>query len=165
MEADGYRVHWIDTAETPQNADEKRTKYAGMVYKNGLANRYSVDILTVIMYGVEEHRILLIDQAPDEPAPAFLRDPAFVLERSREHKDHVPDDDFYTGERATNQGPTKRTIRNAVYVYNGEEHTLADWARTADIPYHTLYQRMVMMRWPIGQALTTPVQKRQKKAG
>lgn len=151
-------ITWIDTADTPRNADEKRAKYAGMVSKNGLSDRYGVDILTVTIFGVEEHRIMLIDSSPGQPAPEFLRDSEFVLRRSREHKSHVSDHDFYSGaERTESPGRVTRTLRHATYGYQGEFHTVAEWARETGIPYGTLYARLTA-GWAIGEALTRPVQ-------
>lgn len=164
--AEDHEIRWVATAATAKNADEKRTLLAGMIAKNGLKDRYSMDILTVEVGGVEEHRLMLVDSKPGEPPPDFLRDPAFVMRRSREHKRHVPDDEFYEGTPSTAPaGRIKRTIRDAVYCYGDEEHTLAEWARISGIPYATFYHRLVIARWPIGEAITRPVEKRRSRAG
>lgn len=42
-------------------------------------------------------------------------------------------------------------------TYNGETHSMADWARIVDIPYSTLRSRKNSLGWSDEKALTTPV--------
>lgn len=46
---------------------------------------------------------------------------------------------------------------NAIYEYQGESHTVADWARIKGIRVHTLYTRL-RLGWSIEKALESPVE-------
>lgn len=46
--------------------------------------------------------------------------------------------------------------------FNGETHTISEWADTYGLKYHTLYARIVKKHWGIEEALTTPIN-RQKQ--
>ena len=55
--------------------------------------------------------------------------------------------------------------RNCVfYTYNGEVHTLAEWADIVKIPKTTLWNRIKMYGWELEKALTTPVATRSNNA-
>ena len=55
--------------------------------------------------------------------------------------------------------------RNCIcYTYNGETHTLAEWADIVNIPKTTLWNRLKMYGWGLEKALTTPVAKRSNNA-
>lgn len=45
---------------------------------------------------------------------------------------------------------------NIKYEYNGECHTLTEWARIVNINSYTLYQRINRLKWTIEEALTLP---------
>nr|DAM47652.1 MAG TPA: PVL ORF-50-like family [Caudoviricetes sp.] len=48
--------------------------------------------------------------------------------------------------------------RNTIYItYNGEMHSISEWAIIYNIPYATLYDRYVNKHWTAEQALITPV--------
>lgn len=49
------------------------------------------------------------------------------------------------------------TRANHRVAYNGETHTIAEWARIVDIPYKSLLNRINSYKWSIEKALTTPV--------
>lgn len=42
---------------------------------------------------------------------------------------------------------------NTHYEYNGESHTIAEWGRITGIPQLLIRQRVVVNKWPIGEAL------------
>ena len=55
--------------------------------------------------------------------------------------------------------------RNCVfYTYNGEVHTLAEWADIVKIPKTTLWNRLKMYGWELEKALPTPVAPRSNNA-
>ena len=49
---------------------------------------------------------------------------------------------------------------NNFITYNGETHTIAEWASIKDLTYATLYQRIMKHKWTIERALTTKQNKR-----
>lgn len=46
---------------------------------------------------------------------------------------------------------------NKFVTYNGVTKTIKQWSYECDIPYTTLYHRVVTAKWDIEKALTTPV--------
>jgi len=46
------------------------------------------------------------------------------------------------------------------YEFDGEVHSLKEWAKIKDIPYWTVWARIKKSGWSIDKALTTPVQSR-----
>lgn len=48
---------------------------------------------------------------------------------------------------------------NRYITYNGETHTIAEWAEIIGLPYGTLYQRLNKSGWPIEKALTEKVRR------
>lgn len=63
-----------------------------------------------------------------------------------------------------NKGKASPKPDTLIYSALGEKHTLPEWARLTGIQYHTLQSRL-RSGWSIVEALTTPVQGRQKRAG
>lgn len=48
--------------------------------------------------------------------------------------------------------------RSSHYIeYNGEKHTIAEWAKIKGIKYHTLLQRLDKLHWNIEKSLNTEV--------
>jgi hypothetical protein len=48
--------------------------------------------------------------------------------------------------------------RNSRWIeYRGVRRTVADWARLYGLPTCVLYRRVMVYRWPMAEALTTPV--------
>lgn len=43
---------------------------------------------------------------------------------------------------------------NRILEYNGERHTMAEWSKLTNIPYHTLAQRLEKLNWSVERALT-----------
>ena len=43
---------------------------------------------------------------------------------------------------------------NVVVLYQGEEHTIAEWAKIKNIPYHTLRNRITSLGWSVERAMT-----------
>lgn len=46
---------------------------------------------------------------------------------------------------------------NINLTYNGESHTMSEWAKVLGISYSALQQRIGKLRWSVEKALTTPV--------
>lgn len=51
---------------------------------------------------------------------------------------------------------------NTVYEYNGETHTLSEWAKVTGIHRATISRRILVYGWSIERALTEPVRKKIK---
>lgn len=49
------------------------------------------------------------------------------------------------------------TRKNHFLTYNGETHTVSEWARIVGLQYHTLLGRINNYHWSVEKALTTPV--------
>lgn len=56
---------------------------------------------------------------------------------------------------STEQARNKRN--NRIITWNGRTQTLPAWAEETGIPYHTLKARLFVLKWPVEEALTTPV--------
>lgn len=57
---------------------------------------------------------------------------------------------------ATKKEQSNNTRRNIFLEFNGEEHTIKEWAKIYKIIYSTLYSRIQRNGWSIEKALTTP---------
>lgn len=49
------------------------------------------------------------------------------------------------------------TSRNHLLTYNGETHTMSEWAKIINIDYSTLRSRLNDSGWSVEKALTTPL--------
>lgn len=49
------------------------------------------------------------------------------------------------------------TRTNHLITYNGEEKTLAEWARCVGLPYQRVINRINSLGWSVEKALTTPI--------
>jgi hypothetical protein len=49
------------------------------------------------------------------------------------------------------------------FTYNGETHTLKEWAVIVGKPYGALHSRITTRHWSLDQAFNTPIQVRRKK--
>lgn len=49
------------------------------------------------------------------------------------------------------QNNNKRSNRR--FTFEGETLTIAQWSRRVNIPYHSLYKRLVTNKWPVNKAL------------
>lgn len=54
---------------------------------------------------------------------------------------------------------------NVILEYNGQSHTMAEWARLLNISYTALLQRIHKLGWSVEKALTTPVRTVRKQRG
>lgn len=61
---------------------------------------------------------------------------------------------------ATQKEQMNNTRRNIWIEYDGEKRTIAQWADKTGINPSSLYSRIVIRKWPIEKALTTPVKKK-----
>lgn len=60
---------------------------------------------------------------------------------------------------ATRETQSNNTRRNIVIDYNGEKHTMTQWARILNIPPTTLKARINRYGWSVERAFTEPVRK------
>ena len=51
---------------------------------------------------------------------------------------------------------------NVSFEFNGETHTLAEWARISQLSYRTLYSRYITYKWSAVKTMTTPLRIREK---
>ena len=58
---------------------------------------------------------------------------------------------------ATKAEQDNNTRVNRRVTYNGETHTIAEWAEITGIKYATLWRRICVLKWDIEKALSTPV--------
>lgn len=58
---------------------------------------------------------------------------------------------------ATYKEQANNTSRNVIIWYNGEEHTIPEWADIVGINSGALRYRIVYAKWPIEKALNTPI--------
>ena len=61
---------------------------------------------------------------------------------------------------ATYKEQANNTSTNLRFTYNGEEHTIHEWADIVGINAMALRHRIVYAKWPIEEALTTPLRKK-----
>ena len=63
----------------------------------------------------------------------------------------------FSPERVVKEAVTGHKYFNSVVVFNGEEHTLGEWAKILGIEYDILNHRIYELGQPIEKAFTTPV--------
>lgn len=57
---------------------------------------------------------------------------------------------------ATDKVQQNNKRNNRLITFNGETHTLAEWADKIQVPIPTLWNRLFTLSWPLERALTTP---------
>lgn len=104
-------------------------------------------------------RGITVCAAWDRDFRAFLSD--MGLRPSRKHTlDRIDNDGPYAPGNCrwvTMQQQHNNRRRNVRLTWNGEQHTIAEWARITGISRQALYQRM-RYGWTVERALTTPLQ-------
>lgn len=85
-------------------------------------------------------------------------DKSLTLDRIDTNGNYGPDNCRWT-DRKTQANNTRR---NKWLTYNGETHTMAEWAEIVGMPYDRLNSRL-FRGWPIEKALSTPVGNRRAK--
>ena len=74
-----------------------------------------------------------------------------TLERKDVNGDYCPEN--CTWKNAKEQA-NNRT--NTIFIeYNGQRHSLSEWADIIGVKYHTLFARIYKLNWPIEKAFTT----------
>lgn len=78
------------------------------------------------------------------------RNKKFTIERINVNGNYEPSNCRW----ATAKEQANNKSCNHIFEYNGEAHTLAEWSDIRNIPYHTLYKRLVKDGWSAEKALT-----------
>lgn len=78
--------------------------------------------------------------------------PLFILKRlEKERVDALNGKERKTGKKA------KAKAEDIRIEYNGETHTIREWAKITGMTYYVLYARLVTRSWAVDRAFTTPV--------
>lgn len=81
-----------------------------------------------------------------------------TIERIDGTKDYRPNNCRW----ATPKEQANNTSRNHILEYNGEKHTMSQWAEISGIPYQTLAKRINKFHWSVEEALTVKPRKYQR---
>ncbi len=82
-----------------------------------------------------------------------------TIERIDGTKGYSPDNCRW----ATSKEQANNMSRNHLITYNGETHTMAQWAEITGIPYQALAKRINKFNWSIEDALMLPARKYQQR--
>ena len=91
---------------------------------------------------------------------AFAKDmgdrpsPSHQLERKNNDGPYAPDNCMW----ATRAQQSNNRRNNTFLQFNGERHTIADWARITGVSQFTISQRLRTLGWDVTKALSTPTQ-------
>lgn len=80
-------------------------------------------------------------------------DDSLTLDRINANGNYCPENCRW----ATRAQQDNNTTVNHRVTYNGETHTIAEWAEITGINYHKLWRRICVLKWDIEKALSTPV--------
>lgn len=64
---------------------------------------------------------------------------------------------------ATRKEQSNNTRNNRLVEYEGEVHTIPEWAQKKGFPQMILYNRIMLYKWNIKRALETPYKKRPRR--
>lgn len=98
----------------------------------------------------EKFREWAVSNGYDETAPKWK----CTLDRIDVNSDYEPSNCRWVDMKV--QGRNKRN--NRLLEYNGERHTLSEWAEILDIGYQTLYARITRYGWNGNKVLSEPVE-------
>lgn len=74
------------------------------------------------------------------------------LDRIDNDKEYYPENCHWTDR----YGQAQNKSSNIILTHNGQTLCLAEWASITGIPYGTLWERIVVLKWSTERALTTP---------
>jgi hypothetical protein len=75
----------------------------------------------------------------------------YSIDRKNSNGNYDPDNCQWATE--LHQQNNKRN--NLRFTYEGEAHTLKEWAKLKNLPYSCLQQRITVLKWPFEKAITT----------
>lgn len=76
-----------------------------------------------------------------------------TLDRINNDGDYCPENCRW----ATRAEQDNNTHANRRVTFNGETHTISEWAKITGINYSTLWRRICVLEWDVEKALSTPV--------
>lgn len=82
-----------------------------------------------------------------------------TIERIDVNGDYCPENCTWVSKKKQ----ANNTRRNHFLTYNGETHTIAEWAEITGIGYNAIRQRINNLGWPIERALTEPMRTTRRK--
>ena len=84
-----------------------------------------------------------------------------TLDRIRSTDDYAPDNCGWVSMKVQQNN----RCNNHLIAFNGETHTLSEWANILGFKPKTLAKRINEMKWDVEKAFTTPLLKHYKKVG
>lgn len=75
------------------------------------------------------------------------------IDRINNNKGYSPDNCRWVNRKIQNNNSSQ----NKFYEYNGESHTIGEWASKTGINYDALFSRIHYLGWSLEKALSTPV--------
>jgi len=82
--------------------------------------------------------------------------PELTIDRIDNSGDYAPDNCRW----ATYTEQNNNYRRNVIISFNGEQHTIAEWAKIIGVSHALIWQRIFVLKWSVSRALTEPIHKK-----